>query len=103
MTLKSYNISIVGILNNDLPDDEEFIWVTHNKVTWIKQVEKDPITGKSTLWLHRMNGPAVMWNNGRTTWWVEGNRILGYPEFQEKTGYSDADILLYKIKYGEIS
>lgn len=100
MTLKSINTA--SILLGNLPDDDEFIWETLSGRSWVRKGGVDPATGKTILWQHRVDGPAVIWPDGHTTWWVDGNKMLSYSDFQEKTGCTDADILLYKLKYGDM-
>lgn len=66
------------------------------------------ITGNGTkIWLHRglldrNDGPAREWNNGENEWWIKGDETRTYSDFQRLSGCSDGDILLLKIKYGEM-
>lgn len=53
--------------------------------------------------LHRLDGPAIIVSDGRPDqWWVDGYRMESYREFQNSTGCSDEDIILLKIKWGEM-
>lgn len=97
MNLETYKIRF-----GDLPDEEEFTWETAVGYSWVKKAGKDPVTGREVLWQHRVDGPAIIWNNGCVAWWVDGNRIRTYSEFQALTGCSDEDILLYRLKYGSM-
>lgn len=53
--------------------------------------------------LHCENGPAITWNDGVAAWFVRGIRILSYGELQKMTGCSDEDVILLKIKHGDIT
>lgn len=56
---------------------------------------------------HRIDGPAFIFNSRKTRvcreWWIYGVKVRSFEEYQELTGCSDEDILLYKLKYGDIS
>lgn len=51
---------------------------------------------------HRLDGPAVIEEDGYGQWFIDNIPINSYAELQRTTGCSDADILLYKLKYGEM-
>lgn len=53
--------------------------------------------------MHRIDGPAAIYvNNPPDTWVVKGRRASNFKQFQAMTGLSDEDILLLKLKYGDI-
>lgn len=55
---------------------------------------------------HRIDGPAFIFDGGKTRtcqeWWIYGVRVNSFTEYQAVTGCSNEDILLYKLKYGDI-
>lgn len=53
--------------------------------------------------LHRADGPAVIYVNGRVAeWYINGVPIHSYEQYQELTACSNNDILWWKITYGEM-
>lgn len=53
-------------------------------------------------WLHRDDGPAMIYVDGRIEWAIHGTFIHSYNEFQRLTGCDDSVIMLLRLKYGEI-
>lgn len=51
---------------------------------------------------HRTDGPAVIEDDGYGLWFINDIPITSYAVLQSTTGCSDADIVLYKLKYGEM-
>lgn len=51
---------------------------------------------------HRTDGPALIDNEGHGRWYIDDKPINSYAELQSTTGCSDADIVLFKLKYGEM-
>lgn len=54
--------------------------------------------------LHRIGGPASIdvSNGGSADWCYRGKYILCYKDYQFLTKCSDEDIVMFKLKYGEI-
>lgn len=52
--------------------------------------------------MHRTDGPAFIWNDGLLEWWVYGKRIYSYKRYKEASGCSSEDIVLFRLKYGDI-
>lgn len=51
---------------------------------------------------HREDGPAVINHTTECgTWYVRGRIVVSYEQLQRMTGCSDADILIFKLKYGQ--
>jgi hypothetical protein len=50
---------------------------------------------------HRSDGPALTWH-GNTGWFIEGYRHYTYETFQIAGGLSDEHIMVLRLKYGEI-
>lgn len=54
-------------------------------------------------YLHRVDGPAVIYIDSRVAeWYINGVPIHSYEQYQELTDCSNNDILWWKITYGEI-
>jgi hypothetical protein len=57
--------------------------------------------------LHREDGPAAIWHgikgNLSASWYLHGNVQHTFKEFQENSKCSDEDIVLLKLKWGEIA
>jgi hypothetical protein len=51
---------------------------------------------------HRTDGPALTFPGDRYEWWVTGSQAKTFQQFQEMTGHSDAKIIMFKLKYGDI-
>lgn len=52
---------------------------------------------------HRADGPAIIYVDGsRPQWFLRGKNIKDSAEYQRLTGLSDADIVLFKLKYGNM-
>lgn len=49
---------------------------------------------------HRLDGPAMIHDNGQLSWWVHGTKVTSFKEFQQESGVSDAEILILKLKWG---
>lgn len=54
--------------------------------------------------LHRLDGPAIIYSDegGGQSWWIQGHHILSWLAYQTITKCRDSDIVMLKIKYGEI-
>lgn len=52
--------------------------------------------------LHRDDGPAIIFSGGAKDWYIRGKDIRNYMQFQEMTGCSDEEIILLKLKWGDI-
>lgn len=64
---------------------------------------KDFIYWHENSLYHRTDGPAIMNKlTGSHTWYVRGKVIISYEHLQKMTGCTDADIITFKLKYGEI-
>lgn len=53
--------------------------------------------------LHRLDGPAIIFSGGAVDWHVLGVDIKTFKHFQQMTNCSDEDILLLKLKWGDIT
>lgn len=54
-------------------------------------------------YLHRTDGPAVIYTDQRLPEWViDGAFIRSYKKFQELTKCDDVVIILLRLKYGDI-
>lgn len=53
--------------------------------------------------IHCENGPAMMLDSGPPAWFVHGERAKTYTEFQELSGISSKDLLVLKLKWGEMA
>lgn len=53
--------------------------------------------------LHRVDGPAVIFGGGAMDWFILGVDIVNFEHFQKKTGCSDEEIMLLKLKWGDIT
>lgn len=51
---------------------------------------------------HNLDGPAVIWRDGIGHWYIDGKWIRSYIEFQRYSGRSNVDIVMFKLKYGEM-
>jgi hypothetical protein len=107
MTLKIYTASITYVLANGWPEDDEFIWCEPGRSVkqWMKKaaIDRPSEQGNPEVCTHRLDGPAAIWGpdrDPRNTWWVNGKQMLSYNRFQEATGCSDEDIIVFKLKYG---
>jgi hypothetical protein len=113
--------------HNEIPPSEEFLlvekargytaWCNRKAIT--KEKPFDPhhrVDGPARIWedgskewyiygkSHRLDGPAVIDTvSGTIHWYINGNRVNSYDEFQDLTGCSDEDIVAYKLKWGEIN
>ena len=52
--------------------------------------------------LHRVDGPAAVYQSGLIQWWFEGQHIHSAERFQQVSGLSDEDMTILILKYGEI-
>jgi len=56
--------------------------------------------------LHRLDGPAIEWaiewEDGNYWWHINGIMYRDFKEFQVAGGLSDSDMMLLRLKYGEI-
>lgn len=128
MIIKTYTSDYINA--NGYPDDKEFI-IRDDKerlYQWFKTI-KPRFVGASSAVCHRLDGPAIAWDDGseewivndnlhrvdgpaevmrsvagnRNSWWIKGQKVNSYHEFQKVTGCSDEDIILLKLKWGEIA
>ena len=51
--------------------------------------------------LHRLDGPALEFND-HIEWWANGVLCFNFKDFQVAGGLSDMDIMVLRLKYGEI-
>lgn len=64
--------------------------------------------GTFTAWYadgcyHREDGPAVIRRGDvQGAWYVRGRAIKSYAQLQTMTDCTDSDILMFKLKYGEM-
>lgn len=58
--------------------------------------------GHPVTQMHRTDGPAFIWYDGELEWWVYDRRILSYKQYREASGCSVEDIVLFRLKYGDI-
>ena len=52
---------------------------------------------------HREFGPALIAPNGTTAWYINGEYMHSWREYQLTTGCSDETLTALKLKYGEIT
>lgn len=52
---------------------------------------------------HREGGPALIAPNGTTAWYIGGQYMHSWREYQMNTGCSDEILSVLKLKYGEIT
>lgn len=125
--IKTY---IIGKVPRDLPLGEEYI--IHDTISsvrwWIKicsdsKGNRTPVHHRigaparigddgSEWWLvngdlHRLDGPARIddaniFISRKYEWWIKGVMITSFQRFQKITGLSDAEIIMFKLKYGEM-
>ena len=50
---------------------------------------------------HRIDGPALTWH-GNDGWFIDGVRYYYFKEFQEASGLSDEQMCVLRLKYGEL-
>jgi hypothetical protein len=86
-----------------LPIGEEYIIKGNYAIFkyWAKVCRRSD--GEVHTDFHRVDGPARTWSKHSTRtpqWWVEGVQAETFQHFQEMTGCSDADIVMYKLQYG---
>ena len=48
--------------------------------------------------IHRVDGPAVLWEDGKVHWFFEGKE-LSLKEWARKTNIDDEKLVEYKFKY----
>jgi hypothetical protein len=51
---------------------------------------------------HRLDGPAIEWADGEKEWWVNDTEYGNFKDFQEAGNISDEDMMVLRLKYGEI-
>lgn len=51
---------------------------------------------------HRTDGPAIEYNYGSEFWFINGVKISDFKELQDRTGMSDEELIILKLKYGYI-
>jgi hypothetical protein len=86
------------------PKDKEFIWRAPicGCTEWFQHNGNVTEDGIELVWAHRTDGPAVMWDSGLIKWWVRGEEMRTWNQFQEASACSDIEIILFKLKYGDI-
>ena len=48
------------------------------------------------LEIHREDGPAIVWNTGRLSWYYHGEKMTFY-EWCEKTNKTEEEIEIFKL------
>jgi hypothetical protein len=84
--------------------DGDIIWYDSSKLTGHESW--------STLYklAHRTDGPAIIYNIGTpryersrgVRWYINGIRCYTWEQFQKDGGLSDSDMMILRLKYGEI-
>lgn len=128
MTIKTYTCEYIAA--NGYPSDVEFIVRNDEEqlYQWYAPIKRRFIGAPGVI-CHRLGGPAIVWDDGseewivndelhridgpaevtctadgnRNSWWIKGQKIYSYREFQKATGCSDENIILLTLKWGEIS
>jgi len=52
--------------------------------------------------IHRLDGPAIEWRNGGMSWFINGYEYANFKDFQSAGGLSDSDMMVLRLRYGEI-
>jgi hypothetical protein len=52
---------------------------------------------------HRLDGPAIEECNGDKLWYITGIRYTNFKDFQKAGNLSDQDMMVLRLKYGEIT
>lgn len=115
-------------MDNDNPPPETEYMVVSQVDGRVEYLSRRTLTlvGNKAL-LHREDGPAIMYSDGyqewrsygalhrkdgparidpvdnTQDWYVMGKRVTSYAEYQRLSKCSDADIIFFKLKYGEIT
>ena len=65
----------------------------------IGQVDDNPL-----LYLipHRIDGPAILYSDGSYSWAIDGVWYSNFKDFQAAGNLTDMDMMILKLKYGEI-
>ena len=63
--------------------------------------------GKYQAWClhdkyHRIDGPAIMYNDGRKFWWVDGFVVDNNEDFRIQANISEEALLVMVLKYGNV-
>jgi len=51
---------------------------------------------------HRLDGPAVEWRDGGTSWYINGDLYTNFKDFQEAGNLSDDQMTILCLKYGSL-
>ena len=102
-------------MSNDnwyIDDGGDKIWFSDpsdRQNTWHRLDGPAVVSRKGTLewWVndmrHRLDGPAIEAYNGDKIWYINGVRYYYFKDFQEAGGISDSDMMVLRLKYGEIT
>ena len=52
--------------------------------------------------LHRADGPAVEYASGKMSWYINGVAFTNFKDYQRAGGLTDREIMVLRLKYGEI-
>ncbi len=52
--------------------------------------------------LHREDGPAIIETDGWQYWYINGKRHRNNKSYQQAANLTDEDMLMIKIKYGDV-
>lgn len=99
MSIKTYTIDTLP--ENGHPSEREFrlIDIDTGRIEWHRQTKPTDPYGSV---LHRVGAPAVMCPSGHVEWWYHGERVVSYDTYQMLTGCSDSDLLILKLRWGDI-
>jgi hypothetical protein len=50
--------------------------------------------------LHREDGPAIEWGNGRKEWWWQGWRLTFNDWLDQNTDMTDEEKVMFKLEHG---
>jgi len=53
--------------------------------------------------LHRTDGPAVLYTDGKTEWWLRGSRVSTIKEYRFTVNITDEEMASLVLKYGGLS
>ena len=51
---------------------------------------------------HRLDGPAIEYADGGYRWYIKDEIFYNFNDFQKAGVLSDSDIMVLRLKYGEI-
>jgi len=64
---------------------------------WAK--ERWTVDGTAGSHFHRLDGPALLWHNGKETWYVMGHICNSWEKFQTLANLSDDEMIIFRLKY----